>query len=106
MAEQKKWEVTTEEVRRSASLIKTKTEDYQTAYNKLYAELTDMKGVHWSGVANDAFNTQLEGFRNDFEDMTEVLLSYSQYLETAAKNYEDTEEEIRSAAVSKLKTGN
>lgn len=101
----KEWNVTTEELKASSNLIKDKTEEYNVAWNRLYTELENMKGTQWSGVANEAFNTRLEGFRNDFEEMAKVLMSYSEYLNTAAVNYENTEDAIKNAA-SRLNIGN
>lgn len=101
----KEWNVTTEQLKSSASVIEEKTAEYNTAWGRLYTELENMKGSQWSGVANEAFNARLEGFRNDFQEMSKVLMSYAEYLRTAATNYESAEEAIKAAA-SRLNIGN
>ena len=101
----KEWNVTTEELRKSSDLIEDKTTEYNAAWSRLYTEIENMKGSQWSGVANEAFNARLEGFRNDFEEMSKVLMSYAEYLKAAAVNYETTEDAIKNAA-SRLNVGN
>ena len=101
----REWNVTTEELRKSATLIQQRTDTYNTEWKNLYNELESMSGNQWSGVANEEFNNRLNGFRNDFEDMSKVLTSYVEYLNAAASNYEKTEEAIKTAA-SNLSSGN
>ena len=48
----------------------------------------------WQGVDNQAFTTQIEGFRQDFEMMAKLMDEYSTFLRTAAKTYQQTQDEI------------
>jgi len=57
----------------------------------------------WIGILHitkrsDTFNAKLEGYRNDFEEMSKVLLNYATYLRNAADNYVKTENAIKDAA--------
>ncbi len=101
----KQWAVTTENLVRSADKIETKTKAYNSEWNKLYTELQSLKSSQWQGIASDTFNSKLEGYKNDFEAMSKILLSYVTYLKSAADNYVKTEEALKDAAT-RLYTGN
>ena len=98
------WSVTTERLVQSATVIEEKTAKYNSEWAKLYAELQNLKSSQWQGIASDTFNAKLEAYRNDFEEMSKVLMEYVNYLRTAADNYVKTEEAIKDAA-SNLHTG-
>lgn len=92
------WAVTTERLESSATVVEEKTAKYNTEWAKLYTELQNLRSAQWQGIASDALNTQLEGCRNDFEEMSKVLTSYVEFLRSAATNYKNTEEALRDAA--------
>ncbi len=99
------WSVTTERLVSSANVIEEKTAKYNAEWAKLYAELQNLKSSQWQGIASDTFHAKLEGYRNDFEAMSKVLLNYASYLRAAADNYVKTEEALKDAA-GNLRTGN
>lgn len=99
-----KWSVTTERLVASSNVIEEKTARYNSEWAKLYTELQSLKSSQWQGIASDTFNAKLEAYRNDFEEMSKVLLEYATYLKTAAENYVKTEEALKDAA-SNLHTG-
>jgi len=101
----REWEVTTERLENSAQIIEDKTRAYNTEWNKLYTEIENLKSAQWKGIASDTFNKKLEGYRNDFEEMSTILTSYVEFLRSAAKNYETTENTLKDEAES-LYTGN
>ena len=92
------WTVTTERLVSSAGVIEEKTAKYNSEWAKLYTELQNLKSAQWQGVASDTFNSRLEAYRNDFEEMAKVLLNYALYLRGAGENYVKTEEALRDAA--------
>lgn len=98
------WSVTTERLVSSAGVIEEKTAKYNSEWAKLYTELQSLKSAQWQGIASDTFNAKLEGYRNDFEEMSKILMEYANYLKTAAENYVKTEEALKDAA-SNLHTG-
>ena len=51
------------------------------------------------------FNERLEGYRNDFQEMSKVIEAYVAYLRSAADNYAKTEESLKDSA-SSLNAGN
>ena len=99
-----KWAVTTERLVSSAGVIEEKTAKYNSEWAKLYTELQSLKSAQWQGIASDTFNAKLEAYRNDFEELSKILLEYANYLRTAADNYVKTEESLKDAA-SNLHTG-
>lgn len=99
------WEVTTERLESSAALIEEKTAKYNAEWEKLYTELQNLRTAQWQGIASETFHTKLESYKGDFQEMSDVLLSYVEFLKTAADNYKKTEEELKEAADS-LYTGN
>lgn len=100
-----KWAVTTENLESSATKIEEETGKYDQEWAKLYEELQNLRSAEWQGVASDTFNQKLEGYRNDFQEMSKILKSYVEFLRTAAKNYKDTEDSLQDAA-GNLSTGN
>lgn len=92
------WSVTTERLTASATVIEEKTAKYNSEWAKLYTELQNLKSAQWQGIASDTFNTKLEAYRNDFEEMAKVVLNYATYLRNAAENYVKTEETLKDAA--------
>lgn len=94
----REWKVTTERLEASAKLIDEKTAKYNSEWSKLYQELQNLRSAQWKGIASDTFNDRLEGYRNDFQELADTLMTYKEFLETAATNYKDTEEELKEAA--------
>lgn len=99
------WAVTTERLESSATVIEEKTAKYNTEWTKLYTELQNLRSAQWQGIASETFNTKLEGYKNDFQEMSKVLLSYAEFLKSAATNYKNTEDSLKDAA-GNLYTGN
>ncbi len=89
--------VTTEELRRSASVLEEKTARYQSEYEKIYAEIANLR-VEWSGSSSDTFNTQIEGYKPDFIELATTLKAYSEFLKTTAQKIEETERTSMDAA--------
>lgn len=85
------------ELRNTASKIDSMSDEYQKLYNDLYNEVGNMSAV-WRGEDNIAFTSQIEGFRDDFEKMSQLMKEYSQFLKTAAQTYEKAQDETVAAA--------
>lgn len=98
------YEVETEKLTSAAEILTDKIESYNTEWGKLYTEVQDLTSTLWQGIASEQFNKQLEGYRNDFQELATTLESFVEFLKTSASGYEGTEDEIRSAA-SALNTG-
>lgn len=92
------WAVTTEKLRTSAGVIKDKTARFNAEYTRLYSELQNLRSAQWQGIASDAFNAKLEGYKSNFEQLETVLKTFADSLEARAKRYEDTENAVKDAA--------
>lgn len=94
------WSVTTEKLTTAATYVEEKTGKFKTDYEKLYTELANLKSAQWQGVASDAFNSKLEGYRTNFTNLENTLKAFAEALKSRAKNYETTENGIKDAAES------
>ena len=91
-------EVTPEMLTAAAGKINDLAGQYQTQYNNLYSETSAMKTT-WDGKDNVAFTNQIEGYKDDFKTMYNLLIEYAEFLKKSAKSYSDTQ----NAAVTEAK---
>ena len=96
--------VETERLDQVAGQVEGYADDYLKAYNELFTIVKDMKEA-WDGKDNVAYTNQIEGFRNDFQKMEQLMRDYAEYLRKCAKTYRDTQENIARSAGS-LSQGN
>jgi WXG100 family type VII secretion target len=92
------WEVVTEELKKSATKIREKTGDYDTAWNRLYTEVEGLKKSNWTGEASEKFSASLENYKQIFQEMSKILKDCAANMETIADNYYKTEMAIADAA--------
>lgn len=90
-------EVTPEELENVAGSIETLAGDYKKQYDLLYNETNAMAST-WSGKDNQAYINQIAGFKDDFEKMYNLMISYVQFLRNSAKAYRDTQDTITTEA--------
>lgn len=89
--------VTPETLESQASKVDGKAADYYNDYIKLLNEVRDMTSTDWKGDDADAFKNKVEAFEADFKKMQELMTDYAAYLRQAAKNYRDTQENVKSS---------
>lgn len=70
------WSITTESVKNSAERVRDLVAQYETEYEKLYAEVENLRGSKWKGTASDAFNSKLEAYKDSFINLKDVMNSY------------------------------
>jgi WXG100 family type VII secretion target len=75
----------------TATQIDSEAAEYRKLYTKLYSEVGAMKAA-WQGVDNLAFTNQIEGFRQDFDEMAKLVEQYSQFLKQSAKTYQQAQD--------------
>jgi WXG100 family type VII secretion target len=80
-----------------ASRIDAQAAEYRKLYNKLFSDVGAMRAA-WQGRDNQAFTTQIEGFRQDFEMMAKLMDEYSQFLKTSAATYQRAQDDTVNAA--------
>lgn len=90
-------EVTPETLESAASSIEGLAQNYQSQYNALYNE-TNAMAATWNGADNQAFTTQIAGFKDDFEKMYTLMNRYAEFLRASAKAYRDTQDAIAQQA--------
>ena len=81
----------------TAARVDSAAAEYRKLYNKLYSDVGAMKAA-WQGVDNQAFTTQIEGFKQDFEEMAKLMDQYSAFLKQSAKTYQQAQDDTVNAA--------
>ena len=89
--------VTTADLRTAATKIRSQSEDYTKQYTQLFSDIDGMANA-WKGKDNTAFTNQIKGFMEDFQSMKTLLDEYAAFLDKSAQAYEQTQDEITSAA--------
>ena len=69
--------------------IVEKADAYKRAYENLLGEVNGM-GRNWQGIDNTAYVNQINGFRDDFEQLDKLLRQYAEMLKIVDKEYEIT----------------
>lgn len=89
--------VTPDELKNAASKISGLAGEYQTQYNNLYAE-TDALAATWSGKDNKAFIARINGFKEDFKKMHDLMIDYKDFLQKSGETYQKTLDAITADA--------
>lgn len=90
--------VTPEELRNVATKVRSQAEEYARQYTQLFSDVDGMANV-WQGKDNTTFTHQIKGFMDDFQKMRTLLEEYAAFLEKSAAAYEQTQDELTSAAM-------
>lgn len=77
----------------TASYVTEQASSYKQNYEKLYTEVNAMASA-WQGADNQAFASQIEGFREDFDAMYKLMNQYAEFLTKAADSYSATQSEL------------
>jgi len=93
--------VTPELLEQQAKKLDGQTLQYVSTYTKILQAKDDMMG-RWSGETNQSYCRQLEGFRNDFEELAKLFRQYADYIRYAAARYRETEQTLAQEARAKL----
>ncbi len=92
--------VTPDELRIGARKVDNEAAHYHSLYTNLLADVQTMTATDWTGEDATTFYNQVEGFRNDFDKMKELMCDYANFLRIAADNYQNTQEEVKRQAQS------
>ncbi len=96
--------VTPQELTSTAIQIERLSGEYAQLYTALFSDVNALQTA-WQGKDNQAFTRQIEGFRNDFENMKALMDEYAEFLKNAATNYTITQDNVTEAA-GRLSVGN
>ncbi|WP_010676861.1 MULTISPECIES: WXG100 family type VII secretion target [Bacillaceae] len=77
----------------AATRIDQQSADYERLYKALYTEVEGM-GAAWQGTDNLAYVSQIKGFMDDFQKMTNLMRQYSEFLKLSSKTYRETQNEV------------
>lgn len=85
--------VNPEELKAVANKMDSQIGDYQRIYNSVFSEVDGLAKA-WNGKDHLAYVSQIQGFKDDFEKMTNTLKEYSEFLKSSAKQYASTQDQI------------
>lgn len=86
--------VTTENLVSKANEVDGKADEYCTNYSQLLNDVATLTSTDWKGADADAFLQQIEGFREDFVKMKDLMNEYANFMRTASKSYDNTQENV------------
>ena len=91
--------VETSQLDSAAGRVEDLANTYNTTSTPLFSTV-QARQSSWSGTANPAFTNQIEGFRDDFQRMEQLMRDYAAYLRKTATTYRDTQNSIAQSAKS------
>ncbi len=86
--------VTPEQLIEKAGQVDSKASEYYNEYRGLLSDVESLTGSDWTGEDANAFREKVEGFEPDFNKMKELMNEYASFLREAAKNYQNTQENV------------
>lgn len=89
--------VETSEIKRVSEHVASKSEEYQSEYNALFSTVAALEEA-WAGKDNKAFTDQIEGFRDDFVRMKELMDEYSNFLSKTYVAYTEAQAKLEQEA--------
>lgn len=87
------FKVTPQVLRSTASNIKSINGNIQGVMRDIETEMKNMKR-RWESEAANAFISKFSGLKDNFEAYYKVIDSYTNFLESTAKAYEDADDAI------------
>lgn len=72
--------------------IEQQSMSYDKSYARLYQAIEAMR-AGWQGKDNQAFTTEIESFRKDFQQMSLLMKEYASFLKASARLYRETQDE-------------
>lgn len=87
--------VTPENLIAKAGQVDSEASKYYSEYRGLLSDVQTLTGTDWTGEDAKEFREKVEGFEPDFNKMKELMNEYANFLREAAKNYQNTQENVR-----------
>ncbi len=85
--------------------VDTLATEYKSEWGRLLNTAESVRTVY-DGEDSAAFITQIQGFQNDFEKMTQLMQQYAAYLRATAQAYRDTQDSVMHEAQTLRKDAN
>lgn len=89
--------VTPENLNNQANKVDGKASEYYNKYRSLLAEVQEFTSTDWTGEDANAFRQKVQNFEADFTKMKELMEQYATFLRQAAKNYQNTQDNIKNS---------
>lgn len=89
--------VTSEELHQQATRVATGANEVDAILTRLTGEIQNL-AASWEGAASQAFQTRWQEWQTGAQQVRQAMEGMGQFLAEAARAYEDTEEQLRSAA--------
>lgn len=89
--------VETAQLDSTATQIDGLADSYNSSYTTLFNTVQELRNA-WEGRDNVAFTSQIEGFRDDFQRMEQLMREYSAFLKKSANAYRETQSNIENSA--------
>lgn len=96
--------VDTAKLREAAQEIETKNNAYDAEWPKIYTEISALN-VEFEGETSNTFNAKINEYRDDLQNLGNVVRKYIEHLRAVADKNEQLEERLNQEA-SSLFTGN
>lgn len=80
-----------------ATQVEGYADTYHSNYMSLFNTVQELQNA-WAGADNTAFTNQIEGFRDDFQRMEQLMRDYAAYLRKSAAAYRETQQNITNSA--------
>lgn len=87
-------QVTTDNLKTQANTVDRLATDYNNDYDALLAEVDNFTSSDWKGSDAQAFRDQVQGFKDDFVKMKELMNEYAQFMRNAADVYDSTKQDL------------
>jgi WXG100 family type VII secretion target len=87
-------QVTPDNLRTQAAKVDQLATEYNDQYTTLLNEVDGFTSTDWKGSDATAFRDQVQGFKDDFVKMKELMNDYARFMRDSAQLYEDTQKDI------------
>ncbi len=78
-----------------ADTINGKVEEWNTAVQSIYRLVSELDAM-WDGTANEQFKQMFQEDQAKFNNLAQLMTDYTNAIKTAANNYIQGEEEVKS----------
>ena len=89
--------VTPAELVREAKNVDQEATSYYNKYKELIQTVETLTSGDWTGEDADLFREKVKALEPDFAKMKQLMEEYASFLRSAAKNYDNTTENVMSA---------
>ena len=86
--------VTPENLISQAGKVDDEASKYYNEYRNLLNDVQTLTTSDYTGDDANAFREKVEGFEPDFNKMKELMNEYAGFLREAAKNYQNTQQNV------------